>query len=61
MMVRWHIQTLKMRTVLAKLLRHGYFTHATGLARQIEDPRNRARALAGIAAYAWGGDPEQDI
>jgi hypothetical protein len=51
-------QTLKMRTVLA-VAKHGYFTHAARLARQIEDPRNRARALAGIAAYAWGGDPDK--
>jgi len=55
---RMALQTLKMRTVL-EVSRHGYFTQATGLARQIEDPRNRARALAGIAACAWGGNPSK--
>jgi tetratricopeptide (TPR) repeat protein len=51
-------QILKMRTVLA-VAQHGHFTRATGLARQIEEPRNRARALAGIAACAWGGNPSK--
>jgi tetratricopeptide (TPR) repeat protein len=51
-------QILKMRTVLA-VAQHGHFTRATGLARQIEEPRNRTRALAGIAACAWGGNPSK--